>query len=58
MSYLGFGKEIFLSDARILKLMNRYRANNLKISSRSYEKGKSKAVDNHWYKGLTDNELT
>ena len=57
MSYLGFGKgEFYLSDARILKLMNRYRANNLKISSRSFEKGKSTVVDNHWYNGLTDNE--
>lgn len=57
MSYLGFGKgEFYLSDARILKLMNRYRANNLKISSRSFEKGKSAAVDKHWYNGLTDNE--
>ena len=57
MSYLGFGKgEFYLSDTRILKLMNRYRANNLKISSRSFEKGKSNAVDNHWFKGLTENE--
>ena len=57
MSYLGFGKgEFYLSDARILKLMNRYRSNNLKVSSRSFEKGKSTVVDNHWYNGLTDNE--
>ena len=57
MSYLGFGKgEFYLSDARILKLMNRYKANNLKISSRTFEKGKSTVVDNHWYKGLTMNE--
>ena len=42
ISFLGFGKgEFYLSDNRILKLMNRYRANNLKISSRSFEKGKS-----------------
>ena len=57
ISFLDFGKgEFYLSDARILKLMNRYRANNLKISSRSFEKGKSTVVDKHWYKGLTDNE--
>ena len=57
ISYLGFGKgEFYLSDARILKLMNRYRANNLKISSRSFEKGKSAVVDSHWFNGLTDNE--
>ena len=56
MSYLGFGKgEFYLSDARILKLMNRYRANNLKISSRSFEKEKVPlliTIGN----GLTDNE--
>ena len=57
ISYLDFGKgEFYLSDSRILKLMNRYRANNLKISSRSFEKGKSTVVDNHWYNGLTNNE--
>jgi peptidyl-prolyl cis-trans isomerase SurA len=57
MSYIGLGKgEFYLSDTRILKLMNRSRANNLKISSRSFEKGRSAVVDNHWYKGLTENE--
>jgi len=57
ISFLGFGKgEFYLSDARILKLINRYRANNLKISSRTFEKGKSTVVDNHWFKGLTQNE--
>ena len=41
MSYLGFGKgEFYLSDARILKLMNRYRANNLKFHLVLFEKGK------------------
>ena len=58
MDFLGFGKgEFYLSDERILKLMNRNRPNNLKITSRSFEKGKSTAVDNHWYKGLTENEF-
>ena len=57
MIYLDFGKgEFFLSDASILKLMNRYRANNLTISSRTFEKGKSSVIDNHWFNGLTDNE--
>jgi len=57
INYLSFGKgEFYLSDTRILKLMNRYRANNLKISSRSFEKGKSAVVDNHWFNGLTENE--
>ncbi len=56
ISYLDFGKgEFYLSDARILKLINRYKANNLKVSSRSFEKGKSTVVDNHWYNGLTEN---
>ena len=57
MNYLDFCKgEFFLSDASILKLMNRYRANNLTISSRTFEKGKSSVIDNHWFNGLTDNE--
>jgi peptidyl-prolyl cis-trans isomerase SurA len=56
-NFIGFGKgEFYLSDARILKLMNRYKPNTLSISNKTFEKGKSTAVDNHWYNGLTENE--
>lgn len=57
ISYLKLGKgEFFLSDERILSLINRYESNRLRISSRNFEKGESTAVDNHWYNGLTSNE--
>ena len=36
--------------------MNRNKSNNLKISSRSFEKGKSEFIDKHWAKGITGNE--
>ena len=36
--------------------MNRNKSNNLKISSRSFEKGKSEIIDKNWVKGITENE--
>ena len=45
-----------MSDDRILRLVNRYNANRLKISNKTFSKGESEAVDRHWYKGLTENE--
>ena len=58
ISYLRFGKgEFFLSDDRILSLMNRYESNRLRISTRNFEKEESAAVDNHWYNGLTANDI-
>ena len=36
--------------------MNRYRKNNLKITEKYYEKGKSKSIDKLWSNGLTKNE--
>ena len=51
-SFLGFGKgEFYMSDDRILRLVNRYNANRLKISNKTFSKGESEAVDRHWYKG-------
>ena len=56
-NFIGFGKgEFYLSDTRILKLINRYKPNTLSISNKTFEKGKSTVVDNHWFNGLTDNE--
>ncbi len=56
-SYLEFGKgEFYLSDDRILRLVNRYDAKRLKISNKIVSKGDSESVDNHWFKGLTENE--
>ena len=55
--FIGLGKgEFYLSDRNILKLMNRYRKNNLKITEEYYEKGKSKSIDKLWSNGLTKNE--
>ena len=57
ISFLNLGKgEFYLTDSHILKLMNRNKSNNLKISSRSFEKGKSEFIDKHWAKGITGNE--
>ena len=56
-SYLDFGKgEFYLSDERILRLINRYDSNRLKIENKTFSEGDSEAVDSHWYKGLTQNE--
>lgn len=57
IAFLKFGKgEFFLSDDRILTLMNRYESNRLRISNKTFAKGESTAVDNHWFNGLTANE--
>ena len=56
-NFMEFGKgEFYLSDERILNLVNRYDANRLKISNKTFSKGDSEALDSHWYKGLTENE--
>ena len=57
IAFLKFGKgEFFLSDDRILTLMNRYESNRLRISNKTFAKGESTAIDNHWFNGLTANE--
>ena len=57
ISFLNFGKgEFYLSDSHLLKLINRNKSNNLKISSRSFEKGKSEIIDKNWDIGITENE--
>ncbi|MGC6470309.1 MAG: foldase protein PrsA [Flavobacteriales bacterium] len=57
LAFLSFGKgEFYMSDDKILTLINRYQPNRLKISNKSFEKGESMSIDNHWYKGLTENE--
>ena len=57
VSFLNLRKgEFYLSDSHLLKLMNRNKSNNLKISSRSFEKGKSEIIDKNWVKGITENE--
>ena len=57
ISFLNLGKgEYFLTDELLLNLINRKRSNNLKISSRFFEKGKNSVVDNNWQIGLTENE--
>ena len=57
ISFLNLGKgEYFLTDALLLKLINRKRSNNLKISSSFFENGKNSMIDNNWQIGLTENE--
>ena len=45
----------YLTDSHI-KINEPQISNNLKISSRSFEKGKEEFIDKHWVKGITGNE--
>lgn len=37
-------------------MVNRYDAKRLKITNKVVSKGDSESVDNHWFRGVTENE--